>query len=258
MVIKVKETIVMIYHRDSYVSGSMCDCRTQLSLLASDCIVENAVTELMGELGIDGITAIEKHNAMWLMVKNRIHFIRQPAWREEFTIKSFITECSGAKLDIDTVINATDGSGLITAKTEFAVIDLESGKLRKAETVGCSQSMVHPSETTELRFTRFPKTEGIDIDSVTIRSTDIDYCFHTNNVQYVRFVLDTYDTEWHKQRTPADIEIHYTGQSFEGEKLVIEKLSSDSGDLFRIKRDSKELTSCMICWKDTAIGQSFR
>lgn len=239
----------MIYQRDSYVSGSMCDCRTQLSPLAADCIVENAVTELMGELGIDGITAIEKYNAMWLMVKNRIHFIRQPAWREEFTIKSFITECSGARLDIDTVISAADGSALVTAKTEFAVIDLESGKLRKVETVGCSQSMVHLLEDTGLRFTRFQRTEGTDIDSVTIRSTDIDYCFHTNNVQYVRFVLDTYDTEWHKQHSPADIEIHYTGQSFEGENLVIEKLTSDSGDLFRIKRDSKELTSCLICWQ---------
>ena len=147
------------------------------------------------------------------------------------------------------MISAADGSALITAKTEFAVIDLESGKLRKVETVGCSQSMVHLLEDTGLRFTRFLRTEGTDIDSVTIRSTDIDYCFHTNNVQYIRFVLDTYDTEWHKQHSPADIEIHYTGQSFEGENLVIEKLTSDSGDLFRIKRDSKELTSCLIYWQ---------
>lgn len=240
----------MIYQRKSYVSGSMCDCRTQLSIIAADCIVENAVTELMGELGIDGITALERYNAMWLMVKNRIHFTRQPAWREEFAIRSFIAEYSGAKLDIDTVICDVGGSDLITAKTEFAVIDMESGRLRKVDTVGCTPNMVHPSETDTFSFTRFPRTDSSHIGTVTVRSTDIDYCFHTNNVQYVRFVLDTYDVEWFKNHNPSDIEIHYTGQSFEGEKLDIEKLSSETGDLFRIRKDAKEITSCMICWRE--------
>ena len=49
----------MIYKKDSYVAGNMCDCKLKLSVLAADGIVENAITELMGDLGIDGIVAIE-------------------------------------------------------------------------------------------------------------------------------------------------------------------------------------------------------
>ena len=72
----------MIYERQSYVSGSMCDCKLRLSILAADGIVENAVTELMGDLGIDGIVAMEKYKAMWLIAKNNICFVRRPSWRE--------------------------------------------------------------------------------------------------------------------------------------------------------------------------------
>jgi len=45
------------------------------------------------------------------------------------------------------------------------------------------------------------------------------------------------------------LEIHYLSQSFEGEKLDIEQLKED-GDLFRIRRDGSEITSCRLSWHD--------
>ena len=39
----------MIYKKDSYVAGNMCDSKLKLSVLAADGIVENAITELMGD-----------------------------------------------------------------------------------------------------------------------------------------------------------------------------------------------------------------
>ena len=54
----------MICEKKTYVTGDMCDSKLKLSILAADGIVENAVTELMGDLGIDGIVAMEKYKAM--------------------------------------------------------------------------------------------------------------------------------------------------------------------------------------------------
>lgn len=56
--------MIMIREKRSYVSGDMCDSKLKLSILAADGIVENAVTELMGDLGIDGIVAMERYKAM--------------------------------------------------------------------------------------------------------------------------------------------------------------------------------------------------
>ncbi|MBO7564987.1 MAG: hypothetical protein J6T40_09130 [Clostridiales bacterium] len=56
----------------------------------------------------------------------------------------------------------------------------------------------------------------------------------------------------HEKRVPdpVNLEIHYGGQSFAGEKLDIEKMATEDGDLFRIVRDGNEITSCKIAWAE--------
>ncbi len=238
----------MIYTKNAYVTGSMCDGELKLSILAADEIVENAVTELMGDLGIDGIVAKQKYNAMWLIAKNKICFVRRPAWREEFTVKCYISKHWAVKLNIDTIVESKSGEILVKARTELAAVDLETLKIRKAETVGFTEDMEEQIETEGLEFARFQKDEGNHIETITVRSTSLDYCYHTNNIEYVRFMLNTYDVEHFKAHEPKQLEIHYLGQSFEKEHLDIYKLSDTSSDLFHIKRDGTGVTDCRVSW----------
>ncbi|MBR2750066.1 MAG: acyl-ACP thioesterase [Clostridiales bacterium] len=242
----------MIYEKNSYVTGSMCDSKLKLSILAADEIVENAVTETMGDLGIDGIVAMEKYKAMWLIAKNSIRFFRRPVWREEFTVRCFISKFSAVKLMLDTIVEGKDGERLVHARTELAAIDLESQRIRKAETVGFTPDMAHPAEEGGPEFTRFPKTGTEPLETITVRSTSMDYCYHTNNIEYVRFMLNTYDISFLKSHDPVSLEIHYGSQSFAGENLTIEKLHAEDGDLFKIIRDETEITSCKISWHKEA------
>ena len=238
----------MVYEKQSYVTGSICDGKLQLSILAADEIVENAVTELMGDLGIDGIVAKEKYKAMWVIVKNNICFIRRPAWRENFTVYCYISKHSTVKLNVDTLVKDDKGELLLKSRLELAAIDLENGKIRKAETVGFTEDMENPVETEGLEFSRFPKDGGEPVESVIVRSTSLDYCYHTNNIEYVRFMLNTYGIEQFKQHEPRQVEIHYGNQSFEGEKLDISRLSTEDGDQFFVTRDGNLITSCNIKW----------
>ena len=242
----------MIYEKSSYVSGSMCDSKLKLSIIAADEIVENSVSELMGDLGIDGIVAMEKYKAMWVMTKNQVRFLRRPGWREGFVIKCFISRHSAITINIDTVIESESGEVLIKARTELVAIDLESGRIRKTETVGFTADMEYPVPTEGLELTRFPKEGGDKIGMVTVQSTSIDYCNHTNNVEYLRFMLNTYHAEHFKMHEPDLIEIHYANQSFEGEKLEIYRTEIEKGDLFSILRDGVNITSCKVIWRAEA------
>ena len=56
------------------VSASMLDSNNRLSVVSSFCIVEDAVTEFMGGLKIDGPTVKRKYNAFWVFVKTHIKF----------------------------------------------------------------------------------------------------------------------------------------------------------------------------------------
>lgn len=239
----------MIYTKQTYVSGSMCDGKLKLSATAADETVENAVTELMGDLGIDGIVAKEKYNAMWLIVKNNIRFVRRPSWREEFSVKCFISKHSSVKLNIDTLAVTEGGEHLFKARTELCAIDLESSRPRKAESVGFTEDMEH-EPLYDLPFTRFPKGGADHIESVIVRSTSLDYCWHTNNIEYVKFVLNNYNANFFKTHELKELEIHYSNQSFEGDQLDIEKLSDGNTDHFFIRRSTDDIASCRLVWID--------
>ena len=239
----------MIYEKSSYVSGSMCDSKLKLSIIAADEIVENSVSELMGDLGIDGIVAMEKHKAMWVMTKNQIRFLRRPGWREGFVVKCFISWHSLITINIDTVIESESKEVLIKARTELVAIDLESGRIRKIETVGFTSEMEYPEPTEGIELTRFPKEGGEQISKVTVQSTSLDYCNHTNNVEYLRFMLNTYNAEHFRTHEPDLIEIHYASQSFEGEELEIYRMETENGDLFNILRNGTGITSCKAIWR---------
>lgn len=239
----------MIYEKNSYVAGSMCDGKLKLSVLASDELVENAVTELMGDLGIDGIVAKAKYNAMWLIAKNNICFLRRPDWRERFTVKSYISGHSSVKLSIDTLAVSESSEILLKARTEVCAIDLDSGTLKKTASVGFTDDMEHEPLADGLELSRFPKKGHELAETVTVRSTSLDYCYHTNNVEYVRFVLNTYDVEHFKEHELKQLEVHYSDQSYEKQQLDIEKLTENGKDYFSIRRDGKETTSCMLIWE---------
>ena len=87
--------------------------------------------------------------------------------------------------------------------------------------------------------------QSMDIGRMSDETKVLLFCI----IEYVRFVLDTYDSDFYKKHEPGGLEIHYLGQSFEGEKLDIEKLSLEDGDLFRIRRDGEEITACKFSWQ---------
>lgn len=239
----------MIYTRDNYVPASMCDGSTKLSVLAVFQLVEDAVTELMGELHIDGITAMRKYGAMWVFVKNSIHFFRRPSWREEYGVRCFVSGVSPAKLLIDTELLFKSGEPMVRSRLELCALDLSTGRIRKSATVGVHADMTGSDPLPDLPFTLFPKDVPEPLETVTVRSTNLDYCSHTNNVEYIRFLLNTYPSAKFQQQELGFIEIHYGSQTHEGDKLQISKTTTDKTDYFFISSGTQTAVECMLSWK---------
>ena len=237
----------MVYEKKSYAAGSMCDTEVKLSPIAADHLIEDSVTELMGSLHIDGVTAMKKYGAMWVFSKNLIRIRRRPDWLEGFTVRSYISGHSALRLFVDTEVCSENGEQLIASRIELCALDLETGKIRKPSTLGFTEDMEHAEPLESLAFSRFGKGGGEVIERVEVRSTNLDYCSHTNNVEYLRFILNTYTAEELTRFKEMEIELHYQGQSFEGDELSIEKLTAEDSELFFIRRqDSSAAVTCAV------------
>ncbi len=239
----------MIYKKQSLVSASMCDSTKKLSAITAVQLVEDAVTELMGELKVDGITAMRLYNAMWVFTKNRIRVFRRPDWRERIEVRSFFSRVSSALIAIDTEVCGTDGAALIHARVELTAIDMAEKRIRRTGTVGISPDFVCAEPLSELDFTRFTDECGTLLETAPVRSTNIDYCRHTNNVEYIRFILNTYPLSKLIERELCALEVHYKAQTFEGDELKILGGASEGADRFAIVSNDKTAFECMLWWK---------
>lgn len=236
----------MLYTKNGMVSGSLIDTSTNLSVIGTFQIVEDALTELMGELKIDGITAKKLYNAMWVYTKNRIKFLKPLAWGEGYTVESFVSLISLAKINIDTAIKDNNGEIVAYSKVELCALDLETGRIRKTATVGVDESIVKENSQIQVDFTKFEVLVMPKVESVVVRSTNIDFCHHCNNVEYLRFLLNTYSVAELENNPIKEFEICYANQSFEGDTLDIFKMQNQDKDILIIQKEDKVIIKCEI------------
>lgn len=236
----------MVYKKQHIISGSQCGANAELSLVGAFAVVQDAVTELMGSLNIDGITAQRKYGAMWVFSKNRIKFIKDAFWGEVVQVESYISNASLVRLYVETIIKNKNNEIILTAKTEICGIDLETKKVRKVETIGVKQEMIENKYQNDVMFSKSIVPVKTLVFSDLVKSSNIDFCHHTNNVEYVRFVVNSYSIQELYKLKIKEFEIDYINQSFEGEKLDIFCEKLEKSHIIEIKHGETLIVKCEL------------
>ena len=227
------------------LAASSCGADVKLSVEGAFRIVEDMVTELMGDQHIDGVTCMREYGGMWVFVRNRIEMPQPLAWMDEYTATSYISSFSKIRLYIDTMIQKADGSIALKSRLELCAVDLETGKIRKSESVGVGEKTPAEEPMFEITYTKEKPVRGELIDEITVRSADIDYCHHTNNVAYVRYFVNQIDADDLTERPVKAIEVQYAAQTHEGDILSMYRCSSEN-EAYMIEKGGAKVVSCII------------
>lgn len=227
------------------LAASSCGADVKLSVEGAFRIVEDMVTELMGDQHIDGVTCMREYGGMWVFVRNRIEMPQPLNWMDEYTATSYISSFSKIRLYIDTVLQKADGSIALKSRLELCAVDLETGKIRKSESVGVGEKTPAEEPVFEIAYTKEKPVRGDLIDVITVRSADIDYCHHTNNVAYVRYFMNQISVDDLIEHPVKAIEVQYAAQTHEGDKLCIYRCSSEN-EAYLIEKDGSKVVSCII------------
>ena len=227
------------------LAASSCGADVRLAVEGAFRIVEDMVTELMGDQHIDGVTCMREYGGMWVFVRNRIEMPQQLAWMDEYTATRYISSFSKIRLYIDTVLQKADGSIALKSRLELCAVDLETGKIRKSETVGVGEKTPAEEPVFEIAYTREKPVRRELVDEITVRSADIDYCHHTNNVAYVRYFVDQIGVDDLIERPVKAIEVQYAAQTYEDDRLSVYRCDSEN-EAYVIEKDGSKVVSCII------------
>ena len=224
--------------------ASLCDAEVKLSAVGAFQLVEDMVTVLMGAMKIDGVTCMRQYGAMWVFVRNKIEFRQPIAWMEAYTAESYISSFSNVKLLIDTVLKKPDGTIALASRLELCAVDLETQRIRKSASVGLGDDTpAEPSEI-DISFSREKFLPVELLEDISSRSSDIDYCHHTNNISYIRYLVNQCSVKDLACHPIKAIEVQYVNQTHEGDKLSVYRCERKG--LFTIQHEMKPAVNCII------------
>jgi len=226
--------------------ASYCGPDVKLSVEGAFRLVEDMVTELMGIQHIDGVTCMREYGGMWVFVRNRIEMPERPGWMDEYRITSYISSFSKIRLYIDTLMERPDGAVCLKSRLELCAVDLETGKIRRSGTVGVGEKTPAEEPLFEISFSGGRCVCGERTGAVKVRPTDIDYCHHTNNIAYVRYIMDQYGADDLIRRPVSMIEVQYAAQTHEGDVLELYRGVSGDGEAYEIELDGAKAVSCIL------------
>ena len=234
------------------VSSCMTDPLANLSVIGCFQIAEEkTVTELMGKLKIDGITVKKAYNAVWVFAKSKLKVISNIAWNEQYTVVGFISRVTRVSMDIDVEIKNESDELCAYLRVELCALDLQSGKIRRVSTVGVDDSIQAEAPETDLSFSKFDAENLPEVAQVQIKYTNIDFAGHTNNKEYIRFMLNTYSVRELEERPIKEMDIVYINQTYENDVLSVQKSNGKDRDVIAIQKDGDHVVKSEIVRSDS-------
>lgn len=231
------------YKRKFFIGYSNCDRKVNLSVLNSLYLIQDMMTEYFGFLKSDNIILKSENNAIWVLAKTKEHFNKYPKWRDLIEGTVFTTGIKPIRVETEAQFKDKDNNVLFYANQETCVIDLTDRKIRKINTVNYPTGVQIKEGINKEKYLRL-NTEFTEADKVyeqKIHSTDIDFSYHTNNVSYVKYILNSLNSDFIDSHKITDFEIHYINESKEGQKLSIYKKIKDNEIEFLIKEENREI-----------------
>ena len=244
-----------IFEQERCVSSAFIDSSLYLGIAEAALMAQDNLTECFHHIGCDGILYREKYNAFWVFTKTKLRFYARPAWRQHVTARTFPVSNAGLRTEIDTVIADMDGKMLVTAKQEACVLDIDTRRPVKLESVRYPVTDFPQAQFSD-HFERLDKdfTEEDKAFDEIIRSQHIDMSRHMNNIEYIKLALNAFTDDFLRTHDVESLEVHFTGESREGQILSVYKKDEYAVDgrpaaLFAVKESGRTVFKMKIIFK---------
>ncbi len=232
-----------VYNKDYKISYSEVDQNLKLGVYESFNLAQDTSTEYFESFGGDNIVVKNKDNAVWVVAKSKVHFNKFPLWGDVIKGISYTTKIKPIRVEVETAFKNIDNEVLFVTNQESCVLDIETRKIRKINTITYPDDMEVEQSLVQDGYLKLDTqfTEDDFAYEQKTSSQDIDYSGHVNNAIYVRYIMNVLSCDFLSKNKITDFEIHYLNESKEGQILKIYKKEENKNIRFLIKDDEKEL-----------------
>lgn len=228
-----------IYEKETVILPSSCNVNAQMKLSGLlDMFMDEAMLHAE-EIGV-GISKFWPKRMFWVATKTRIMFKRNVNMAETVTAKTWPERPGMLKCIRDYEMFAGEET-VAYGKTEWVIIDLDTKKVLKADGAYPYDLEFEERVADEEPFLRIKDNfEEEPFGNYKVRSVDIDYGHHMNNVAYVRAIEGLFSTDEWQERGYMGIEIQYKCSCYEKDILTFYKKEDSDGTFIKAVNEKGE------------------
>ena len=204
-----------ILSKEQPILPSLCDSDASLSFSSIGALFMDIAMLHAETLGM-GFTGFSQKGLFWVATKSRIKIIKDARMAESTTINTWPEEAGVLRCNRNYEI-VRDGEVIAQGKTEWAIVDAASHVPQKTKGLFPEELVISDKVGIKEPFLRLKGDfDGDFMGEYTIRSVDIDYGDHMNNVAYIRAIEGLFSAGEIRERGFREFEIHYKNPCFEG------------------------------------------
>lgn len=214
---------------DYTILPSVCDREMKLGVADLFALFMDIATLHAEKLGV-GADAMFSRNLFWLTVKTKVQILRRPRMLETVTLST--RPLAPERVRAIREYALTKGEEVLArGKTEWAVLETDSGKLHPTKGIFPEGLELAAEGAYSGAFARIKPdfSDGEELGTYRVRSTDIDLGGHMNNVAYLRAMLGVLSGKELEKLPQGEIDIAFRTSCFEGDTLAIRRRTTETG-----------------------------
>lgn len=234
--------------KEAIIPISLCDFDGVLGIPETFSMMMDLATEHAQSIDL-GISSIGKKSLFWLAVRTRIRFIRRPKIEERVSLSTWPEKPQRLRNNRSYLVEK-NGERLVEGKTEWAILNTETGRLVKGDDVYPKGLDFEPESVFDDPFERVKDSfeESEQFAQYTVRSTDIDLGGHMNNAAYPRALFSVFSTEERKAMKLSGIDVRFVSPSFEGETLLLYRHQNEEKTEYAMKKQDGTTVLLAAVW----------
>jgi acyl-ACP thioesterase len=216
-----------------------------------DIASEHAVT-----LGF-GRDDLLKDNHFWVLSRMYAEIADLPYWNDKIIVKTWPNGTDKLFAMRNYEISFPGGKSVASALSSWLIVDRTTKRIQRPGDLLIHFHSEMSSENSSVRAAgklAWSPENAIASPGFRVKISDLDVNLHTNNVNYLKWVSDTYDINFVMNHIPRSVEINYLAESVFNDEIII--MTSNEGNnesvynhsVFRTG-DDKELCRISIRWE---------
>ena len=209
------------------------------------------------------IPTLHEEGKTWVITRSKIEVHRYSHWPEQLHVETWAQE--PIRLHLPRVVRSFDEhpEPLFTAKTYWALIDLERG--RPCRPGKMSERIGLPPSEMQMDLSLTARTTYDDSNCTTlvtykpkIQYLDTDSNQHVNNISYLNWALESLPASFRDRAKVAEADVSWIRQTFSGDDITVvsgsldkEAFSGSEGVLYHKIVRSEEDGSMTVVWEGT-------